>query len=171
MSISVYDATVPILVRSLQKFSALLDKGVAHGLDEKELLEARLAPDMLPFTKQIQIASDTAKGAVARLTGTEAPSMPDTETTIAELKARLDKTVAYVQSLDKAAFEGAGDREVVLKFPSVQMSFTGREYVSQFVMPNLFFHISVAYALLRARGVQIGKGDFLPVDMANIKFG
>ena len=169
MSTSLYEATAPVLVRSLNKFSALLDKAAAAGVSESELLEARLAPDMLPFAKQIQIASDTAKGAMARLTGGEAPSMADTETSIAELKARIARTVSYVESVDPAAFEGADDREIVLKFPSIEMRFSGRDYVNQFVLPNLFFHITVAYALIRTKGVAIGKADFLPIDMANVK--
>jgi hypothetical protein len=170
MSDALYQATVPVIVRTLNKLSALLDKAVEHGVPEAELMEARIAPDMLPFSKQIQICSDTAKGAVARLTATEAPSMPDTETTIAELKARIARTVDYVQGANKALFEGAADRAIEMKFPSVQMNFTGADYVSQFVLPNLFFHVSIAYALLRARGVVIGKGDFLPIDIANVKF-
>jgi hypothetical protein len=165
-----YQATAPVIVRALNKLSVLLDKAVEHGLSETELMDARLAPDMLPFPKQIQICSDTAKFAMARLTATEGPAMPDTENTIEELKARIARTVAYVQSVDKSLFAGAPDREIVLKFPSVEMSFTGAEYVTDFVLPNLFFHISIAYALLRQRGVKIGKGDFLPVDPVHVKF-
>ncbi len=169
MSDALYQATAPVIVRALSRLSALLDKAVEHGIPEAELMEARLAPDMLPFPKQIQLTSDTAKGAMGRLSGTTAPSMADTETTIAELKDRLARTIDYVQSVDKSLFEGAADRPIQMKFPSVEMNFTGAEYLSQFVLPNLFFHISVAYALLRSRGVEIGKKDYLPIDLANVK--
>jgi len=170
LSQSLYNAVAPVIVRSLERLAVLIDKGAASGVPEADILEARLAPDMLPFTKQIQIASDTSKFAMARLTATDGPIMPDTETTLAELKARIAQTIAYVESVDPAAFEGAEDREIVLKFPSVEMRFTGREYVSQFVLPNLFFHITVAYSLLRAQGLKIGKNDFLPIDIDYVSF-
>jgi hypothetical protein len=169
LSTALYEATVPVLVRTLNKLAALLDKGLEAGLADAEMVQLRLAPDMLPFAKQVQIVSDTAKGAVARLTGTEAPSMADTETTVAELKDRIARTLSFVQSVDASAFNGAEDREVVLKFPSIEMRFSGRDYVNQFVLPNLFFHVSIAYALLRNKGVAIGKSDFLPIDLANVK--
>lgn len=170
MSHSLYNAVAPVIVRSLGRLIALIDKAAACGVPEADILNARLAPDMLPFTKQVQIASDTAKFAMARLTATDGPVMPDTETTLAELKARIVRTIAYVESVDPAGFEGAEDREIVLKFPSVEMRFIGREYVNQFVLPNLFFHITVAYSLLRAQGLNIGKNDFLPIDIANVSF-
>jgi uncharacterized protein len=170
LSRSLYEAVAPVLVRSLGRLVALIDKAAACGVAEADILDARLAPDMLPFTKQVQIASDTAKFAMARLTATEGPVMPDTETTLAQLRARIERTIAYVESVDPAGFEGAEDRPIVLKFPSVEMRFAGRDYVSQFVLPNLFFHITVAYALLRAKGVKIGKNDFLPIDIANVSF-
>lgn len=170
MSDALYQATAPVFVRAFEKLTALLDKAVEHGLDEAALMDARLAPDMLPFPKQIQLCSDSAKFAMARLTATSGPSMADTETTIAELKARIARTVDYVKSVDPALFEGAADREIVLKFPSVEMSFKGSDYVNQFVLPNFFFHVSIAYALLRQRDVKIGKSDFLPIDPSNVKF-
>lgn len=170
MSDTLYQATAPVIVRALSQLSALLDKAVAHGLAEDELLNARVAPDMLPFTKQIQIASDISKGAMARLSGATAPAMADTETTVAQLKDRIARTIAYVKSIDPATFEGAAGRKIEIKFPSVEMTFSGAEYVSQFVLPNLFFHVTVAYALIRARGVEIGKNDYLPLDLANVKF-
>lgn len=164
-----YQATAPVIVRALSQLSALLDKAVAHGLPEDELVQARVAPDMLPFAKQIQIASDISKGAMARLSGGTAPAMADTETTVAQLKDRIARTIAYVQSVDPALFDDAAERKVEVKFPSVEMTFTGAEYVSQFVLPNLFFHVTVAYALIRARGVEIGKSDYLPIDLANVR--
>ena len=107
------------------------------------------------------MASDSAKGAVARLAGVEPPAMPDTETTIAELKARIAATIAYVNSIDAAALDGAEDREVVLKFPGAEMKFTGADFLTGFALPNFYFHITIAYALLRANGAPIGKMDFL----------
>ena len=161
MSFSIHDACAPVLVRSLRNLSAILDKALATGTDETVFLEARLAPDMHLFPRQIQMASDAAKGAVARLAGVEVPSMPDTETTFAELKERLAKTIAFIEGVDAAKFEGAEDREVVLKFPQGEMRFTGCDYLTGFVLPNFFFHATMVYALLRANSVPLGKMDFL----------
>jgi hypothetical protein len=161
MSFSVHQASAPVFARALTNLSAMIDKALAAGVTEATLLEARLAPDMHPLPRQIQMASDSAKGAIARLAGVEPPSMPDTETTLAELKERIAATIAYVNSLDAAAFEGSEDREVVLKFPQGEMKFTGCDYLTGFALPNFFFHITIAYALLRANGAPIGKMDFL----------
>ena len=162
MSFSIYEASAPVFTASLTNIQAWLDKAVAEGKDEKALIEARLAPDMRPFPAQIQFASDSAKSAVARLCGIEAPSMPDTETTFAELKARCQKTIDFIKSIDPAAFDGAEDREVVLKFPNgMGYSFAGAAYLTGFALPNFFFHVTTAYALLRANGVGLGKPDFL----------
>ena len=130
--------------------------------DEKAIVEAKLAEDMKPFSFQIQTASDTAKNAVGRLTGGQAPSMPDTETSFAELKARLQKTIDYVQSVPASAYAEAAGREVEMKFPNgIGYRWTGAEYLTGFVLPNFFFHVSMAYAILRNRGVKLGKPDFL----------
>ncbi|HRD46410.1 MAG TPA: DUF1993 domain-containing protein [Caulobacter sp.] len=161
MSFSVYAASAPIFVRALNNAAAIIDKALAAGLDETAILEARLAPDMHPFPRQIQMASDAAKGAVARLAGVEVPSMPDTEATLAELKARIAKTIAFIESVDASAFAGAEDREIVLKFPNMELKFTGAEFLTGFALPNFFFHATTAYALLRAAGAPIGKMDFL----------
>ncbi|MFZ4608091.1 MAG: DUF1993 domain-containing protein [Caulobacter sp.] len=161
MSFSIHQASAPVFARALTNLSAMIDKALAAGVTEATLLEARLAPDMHPLPRQIQMASDSAKGAIARLAGVEPPSMPDTETTLAELKERIAATIAYVNSLDAAAFEGSEDREVVLKFPQGEMKFTGCDYLTGFALPNFFFHITIAYALLRANGAPIGKMDFL----------
>lgn len=161
MSFSIHQASAPVFTRALTNLSAMIDKALAAGITETALLEARLAPDMHPFPRQIQMASDSAKGAVARLAGVEPPSMPDTETTIAELKARIAATIAYVNSIEAAAFDGAEDREIVLKFPQGEMKFTGCDYLTGFALPNFFFHITIAYALMRAGGAPIGKMDFL----------
>lgn len=161
MSFSIYAASAPVFVRALNNTAAILDKALAAGLSEAAILEARLAPDMHPFPRQIQMASDAAKGAVARLAGVEVPSMPDTEATLAELKDRLAKTVAFIEGLDAAAFDGAEDREVVLKFPNLELKFTGAEFLTAFALPNFYFHVTTAYALLRSIGAPIGKMDFL----------
>jgi hypothetical protein len=161
MSFSVHAASAPVFVRALTNTAAIIDKALAAGLSETAILEARLAPDMLPFPRQIQMASDAAKGAVARLAGVEVPAMPDTESTLAELKARIAATIAFIESVDAAAYDGAEDREVVLKFPGMELKFTGADFLTGFALPNFFFHVTTAYALLRSVGAPIGKMDFL----------
>jgi hypothetical protein len=165
MAFTIYDASVPVMIRALTNLSKILDKAVdqakADDLPLGVLLEARLAPDMHPLTSQIQLASDAAKGPAARLSQTTAPSMPDTETTFPELHARIARTVDYLKSIDPKAIEGAEDREIVMKFPSGEMKFTGRDFLQGFALPNFFFHITTAYAILRHKGIAIGKMDFL----------
>ncbi|MDP1629887.1 MAG: DUF1993 domain-containing protein [Caulobacter sp.] len=161
MTFTIHQASAPVFARTLGNLSAMLDKALAGGADEATLLAARLAPDMHPLPRQIQMASDSAKGAIARLAGVDVPVMEDTETTFAELKDRLARTIAFVNSVEAAAFDGAEDREVVLKFPQGEMTFTGADYLTSFVLPNFFFHVTIAYALLRANDVAVGKMDFL----------
>ncbi len=162
MSFSIYDASAPVFAWSMTNIKAWLDKALAEGKDEAALLQARLAPDMLPFSAQIQIASDSAKNAMARLAGIEAPSMADTESSFAELKDRCDRTIAFINGIDRAALVGAEDHEVVLKFPNgMGYRFTGGDYLTGFALPNFFFHVTTTYALLRAQGVTLGKPDFL----------
>jgi uncharacterized protein len=165
MTLSMYSASVPVLVRGLTNLSAILDKAVASAearkIDPAVFVAARLAPDMNPFTAQIQTASDSAKGAGARLTGTEAPSFPDNETTFPELQARIQKTIDYLQSLKPEQFDGAETRDVVMKFPNGEMKFTGQDFLLRFALPNFYFHLTTAYAILRHNGVEIGKMDFL----------
>ena len=161
MSFGLYDASVPMFVNSLTNMRAWLDKAMAEK-DEAALMEARLAPDMRPLPAQYQMASDTAKNAVARLTGTEAPSMPDTEASFAELKDRCDRTIAYLNSIDRSALNGSEEREVVLKFPNGQgYRWQGAAYLTGFALPNFLFHATTAYAILRNAGVSLGKPDFL----------
>ena len=161
MSYSLYQSSVPGFIGMLTNISNWLDKAAAQK-DETVLLEARLAPDMFALPRQIQIASDTAKGAGARLTGIEAPAMPDTEASFAELKERCARTIAYLQGIDVDAFEAGASREVVMNFPNGGgMRFDGTTYVTGFVVPNFYFHASMVYAILRAAGVEIGKFDFL----------
>lgn len=165
MAYTIYDASIPVLTRSLTNLSKILDKAVAQAKTEdkplSDLFDARLAADMRPFPFQIQSASDAAKGCAARLAGIDPPSMPDTETTFPELQARLQKTIAFLQSIKPEQLAGAEDREIVLKFPNGEMKFTGRDYLAGFALPNFFFHVTTAYALLRHKGIAIGKMDFL----------
>ena len=159
MAYDIYDASIPPLIHMLGSLSTILSKGEAHGgIDPTE---ARLAPDMLPLHRQVHIATDGAKGCGGRLAGVEIPKFEDTETTFAELKARVAKTIAFLKTLDRKTFTGAENKEIVLKFPNVTLEYNGRDYVGNFVMPNTFFHITTAYGILRNRGVVLGKGDYL----------
>lgn len=161
MSLSPYQASVPAFIATLTNIKNWLDKAAAQK-PEAELFDARLTADMYPLSRQVQIVSDTAKGAAARLSATESPAMPDTETSFAELKDRCDTTIAFLQSINPAAIDAGGDREIVLTFPSGGgMRFDGLTYLNRFVLPNLYFHASMAYAILRAQGVEIGKLDYL----------
>jgi len=165
MSFSIYDASIPTMIRSLTNLSKIMDKAVAQAkagnMPLSALLEARLAPDMHPFPNQIQIASDAAKGCAARLAGVDAPAMPDTEKTFPELQARLAKTIEFLRSVPSAKFAGAEDRTITLNFPGGEMKFSGRDYLTGFALPNFFFHVTTAYGLLRHKGINIGKMDFL----------
>lgn len=161
MSFTIYDASVPVFANSLADMRAWLDKAAAEK-PEAELMEARLAPDMKPLPAQFQMASDSAKNAIARLAGAEPPSMPDTEASFAELRDRCDRTIAYVRGADRTALAASADREVVLKFPNgMGFRFNGRDFLTTFALPNFFFHVTTAYAILRAAGVTMGKPDFL----------
>lgn len=161
MSFSIFDASAPVFVNALNDMQAWLDKA-ADEKPEASLIDARLAPDMRPLAAQYQMSSDTAKNAIARLCGIEAPSMPDTETRFAELKDRCQQTIAFVESVDPALLAAGEDRAIELRFPNgTGYRFTGRDYLTQFALPNFFFHVTTAYAILRAEGVSIGKPDFL----------
>jgi uncharacterized protein len=161
MSFGMYEASVPIFVRSLTDMRAWLDKAAAEK-SEGELMEAKLAPDMRPLPAQYQMASDSAKNALARLTGTEAPSMPDTEKNFAELRDRCDRTIAYLEGFDASALTGSEDREVKIIFPNgMGYRFIGSEYLAGFALPNFYLHATTAYAILRNAGVSLGKPDFL----------
>ncbi|MEO6152738.1 MAG: DUF1993 domain-containing protein [Croceibacterium sp.] len=158
---SMYDASAAVFADSLGNMRAWLDKA-ADTLSPEALMEARLAADMRPLPAQYQFASDTAKNAMARLTGVDAPSMPDTEASPAELQQRCDKTIAFIKTVDREAMRDSETREVVLKFPNGQgYRFTGEEYLRRFALPNFYFHATTAYAILRAQGVPLGKADFL----------
>jgi hypothetical protein len=165
MSVSLYDVSVPVFALSLNNLAAILDKAAKHAeerkVDPKALPGARLIIDMLPLSAQIQIACDTAKGAAARLAGIEIPKHEDVEATLPELKARIVKTIEFVKSIKPEQLQGAETREIVLQFPQSTLKFTGLSYLTNFVLPNFFFHVTMAYALLRKNGVLLGKGDFL----------
>ncbi len=158
---SLYEITVPIFVRKLQSLDHLLAKAAASGIDEQELIEARLAPDMLPLSRQVQIACDTAKLAVTRVAQIAPRPMPDEEKLLAELRERIAATIAYLEEADPAAFADRETAEITLTFPNLQMTFTGLSLVTDFATPNFYFHLTVTYALLRMKGVGIGKMDFL----------
>ena len=161
MSFGIWDASVPVFVNSLTNMREWLDKA-AQEKSEAQLMEARLAPDMRPFPAQYQMASDSAKNALARLTGADAPSMPDTESNFAELRARCDRTIEYLRGFGPESLKGSEDREVVIKFPNgMGYRFIGSQYLTGFALPNFFFHATTAYAILRNAGVSLGKPDFL----------
>jgi len=165
MSLSMYEASVPGFVNMLNSLSTILDKAATHAeakkIDPSVLVTARLAADMHPLSRQVQIASDAVKGGVARLAGVEAPSFPDTETTIPELKERIAKTVAFLNGIDKAMFDGAEDRTVAMKVGPNEVTFPAKVFLFEFVAPNFYFHATTSYAILRHNGVEIGKQDFL----------
>jgi uncharacterized protein len=165
MAISLYDFSVPVLTHGLTNLSAILDKAAAHSVEKKYdsavLANARLFPDMLPLTRQVQIACDTAKGAAARLAGIEPPKHEDTEATFADLKARIAKTLDFLKTVTAAQLKDAESRPIELKFPSATFNFTAVNYLTEFVLPNFYFHLSMVYALLRKNGVELGKRDFL----------
>jgi uncharacterized protein len=159
----IYTFTVPIFIKSLGGLKNVLAKAHAHakekGMNEAEFLADRLAPDMYPLVKQVQVACDNAKGATARLAGVEAPKYEDTEETFSELAARIDKTVAYIKSVPEANFKDAGSRKITMPYFAGKY-ITGFDYVREYVLPNFFFHVVTAYALIRKNGVAIGKADF-----------
>jgi hypothetical protein len=165
MSVSMYDFSIPTMTRGLTNLSAILDKAAAHAaakkFDSVVLAQARLFPDMYALARQVQIACDTAKGAAARLAEIEVPKHEDTETTFAELKARIAKTVDFLKSVTAAQLKDAESRAIEIKFPNGSWKFTGIGYLTDFVLPNFYFHAGMVYALLRKNGVEIGKGDFL----------
>jgi len=173
MSVSIQQVTVTSITRGLKTLSALLDKAKDHaqgaGLDPDAYVTARLFEDMLPLSGQIQRVSDTARGAVARLTGVTAPSMADDETTFAQLQDRVARTLAYVESVPAADFDGAESREVVFPAGPITLQFTGLDYLLEFVIPNFQFHVVTAYDILRNQGVPLGKRDFLGIGPERVK--
>ena len=165
MTISMYQASVPPLMRSINNLVAILEKGAADATERKidptVLINSRLYPDMLPLSKQVQIVSDIARRGVARLAGQEAPAMPDTETTFAELIDRLKQTNAYLATLTAAQIDGSEAKSIELPMGKQTMQFEGLPYLVEFVLPNVYFHVTTAYNILRHSGVKLGKLDFL----------
>lgn len=164
MSISMYELAVPLFQRGLAATRSHLQKGLDHatdrGFDPANLLRARLYPDMFDLTRQVQVATDTARRGAARLAGLEPPSVPDTEQTFDELFARLDSTTRYLAELDPRAFDDAADRELTVNLGQ-PFAFTGRSYLLGYALPNFLFHVTTAYDILRHNGVELGKRDFL----------
>lgn len=165
MATDLYDLTVPAFIRGLRALSGVLAKGEAfareNGIDPATLTSARLIEDMGPLTAQVQIATDAAKGCVIRLGELDPVPMADTELTFGELQARIDKTIAFLESVPREKIDGREDADVVLKTPGGDYLFKGRAHVLTFSLPNFYFHVSMAYALLRRAGVPVGKLDYL----------
>lgn len=165
MATELYDLTVPVFLRGFKAMAAFLDKARAwadeRGIPHEELLAARLAEDMAPLTAQIQRVSDSAKLAVARIGRIEAPAMPDTETSFDALQARIAATVAFLKAVPREAIDGREDADVEVKTPSRSFHFKGLPYVTGFVLPNFYFHMTAAYAILRYKGAPVGKMDYL----------
>lgn len=165
MALSMYDVSIPALVRGLNNLSAVLDKSDAHaraqGIDPAELVRARLRDDMYALDAQVQRASDTAKGCGARLAGIEVPSFVDTETTFAELRARIGKTIDFLKTIQPAQLDGSESRTIELPLRDGVMTFDGKSYLVGFALPNFYFHTTTAYDILRHKGVPLGKMDYL----------
>jgi len=165
MAISMHSASAPIFARMLGNIDHWLDKAEAHAaarkFDTQVFLGSRLAPDMLPFLNQIQIACDSAKFCMARLSATEAPKFEDNEASLADLRQRVKKTIDYVLSVPAAQLDGSDEREVTVPQRSGPLKMTGEAYLKHFALPNFFFHVTTAYALLRHAGVELGKRDYL----------
>jgi hypothetical protein len=162
MTISMYQASAPLFLRMFANMNQWLDIAVdKKGAAAEELLGAKLAPDMLPLLNQFQLSSDTSKGAIARLAGVAPPAMPDTEANIAEVRQRIAKTVEFIKSVPASAIDGSEEKQVILKTPGGDLPFTGMAYLSGFVLPNFYFHSTVAYSILRSQGLPLGKMDYL----------
>ena len=165
MTISMYQASVPLLIKTLTNLKGILEKASAHAqakkIDESVLMSARLYPDMFPFTRQVQIACDFGRGTGARLAGKEPPALEENEQTIAELVSRVERSIDYLRTLKPADIDGSETREIVRPLRGEQKKFTGINYLLQFALPNFFFHATTAYAILRHNGIELGKADFI----------
>jgi uncharacterized protein len=165
MTLSMYQASVPVFLKGLANLKAILEKAAAHAqahkIDDTVLVTARLYPNMLPLSKQVQIASDFARGTTARLAGAELPAIEDNEKTLADLIARVQKTIDYVKPFTAAQIDGAEARSITRPVRGQPKTFTGLNYLLQYALPNFYFHTATAYAILRHNGVEIGKSDFL----------
>jgi uncharacterized protein len=165
MTVSMFTASVPVYTQFLTALSKNLKKAAAHAeakkIDPSVFINARLAPDMLPLSAQVQIATDHVKGSLSRLAGVEAPKFEDNEKTFDELEARIQKTLAYAKTFKPEQIDGTEGKEIVLTFGTQKFPFNGQTYLIQFALPNFYFHTSIAYAILRENGVEIGKRDFM----------
>jgi hypothetical protein len=165
VTISMYQASVPAFQRGLAALDAILDKAAAYAeerkIDPAVLTSARLAPDMHPLSRQVHLLSDTAKGACARLAGLPVPSFADTETTFPELKARIAKTLDFIATVKPEQIDGSEGRDISLRAGPTELSFKGQDYLATFALPNFYFHVTTAYAILRHNGVPLGKRDYL----------
>jgi len=165
MSISMYDASAPCLARMLRNLSAILTKAEVQAAERKfdpaVLLASRLYPDMFPLARQVQIACDNAKGPVARLAGREPPRHEDSEQSFADLQARITRTLDFIASVPREEIDGSEERPIVLKVGSRALHYTGLQYLLSFALPNFYFHVTTAYAILRHNGIILGKGDYL----------
>ncbi|NSL53411.1 DUF1993 domain-containing protein [Uliginosibacterium aquaticum] len=165
MSISMYVASSPRLIAQLKALDAILAKAAAHAeakkIDPAVLLASRLFPDMFAFTRQVQIACDFAKGTVARLAGVEVPSYADNEQTLAELQARIAKTIAFIETIPAVQIDGSETRDINVKAGPRELQFKGLDYLIGYALPNFYFHVTTAYNILRHNGVEIGKRDYL----------
>ena len=165
MTISMYQASAPRFVNTLKNLSAILDKAQAHvdakKLDAAALTAYRLYPDMFALTRQVQIACDAAKGAVARLAGVEVPKHEDTEQTLDELKARIAKTIDFIKTIRPAQLDGTEDKAIRLRLGGREIDFNGMQYLLGHALPNFYFHVTTAYNILRHNGVELGKMDYL----------
>jgi hypothetical protein len=165
MMLSMYQASVPVFIRGLTNLATILQKAAAHAqtkkIDPAALVNARLYPDMFPLPRQVQIATDHARGAAARLAGMERPSYPDTETTFEQLQARIARTIAYLETFKAAQIDGSEDRAITVPIRGNDVPFKGQPYLLGFALPNFYFHTVTAYAILRHAGVEIGKADYI----------
>ncbi|WP_237154615.1 DUF1993 domain-containing protein [Oryzibacter oryziterrae] len=164
MTISLYSAAAPVFVQMLGALSRVLKKAEGYAaerkIDPSVYLNMRLCADMFPLTRQVQIACDHAKGATARLSGSENPKFEDTEATFAELQARIEKTLAFVKSVPADKIDGQEERPINISFPGMSLDFTGQDYLLHYALPNFYFHVTTAYAILRHAGVPLGKADY-----------
>ena len=165
MTLSMYQASVPVFVKMLTNLKSVLQKAAAHAqarkIDDAVLVNARLYPDMLPLSKQIQIASDFARGTAARLAGAEPPSYEDNEKTLTELIARIDRTIEFLRTKKAGEIDGSEGREIVRPVRGEPHKFSGVNYLLQYALPNFFFHATTAYAILRHNGIEVGKMDYI----------
>lgn len=165
MPVSMYKLSVPVFIRGLNILANLLDKAESHAAQHKmpldDLFNARLAPDMLPLSGQIQRVSDTSKNTIGRLSDIVAPSFPDEEKTFAELRERIAKTIAFLETVKPSDLEKSDEREVTISFGKMKFSFTGDDYMLKFAIPNFFFHVTTTHDILRNQGVAVGKADYL----------